>query len=169
MIPGVVRKAAVAKQKEPVGKVNDTRQLNVQNTQKGIIPGSVRPVASKKCLNKCPAAVAALAPATKILRETRLGKVRAEEHGSTAWRPCPLRKTNKRFLNRTVLSIVKHNHREKQKTSHRSKLKLTELVRKANETSRERSRKPSKSKHHESHTNTDESHPTVIDLAEDSD
>ncbi|XP_053666106.1 uncharacterized protein LOC128715250 [Anopheles marshallii] len=141
LIPGVVRKASVALPTTPPScNVNKTKTWNPQPS---IIPGSIRPVACNTSLNQSstnsvPAVITETTASPdqltnkaveEILRETRLGKLRAEEYGSTAWRPCPLRKTNKRFLNRTLVSMVNHNDRVKQKTTHRSRIKLSELVR----------------------------------------
>lgn len=47
----------------------------------------------------------------EILRETVRGAVRAEKAGPSGWKPCPLRKFNKRFLNTTINSVISHNKR----------------------------------------------------------
>uniref|UniRef100_A0A182FYQ7 Uncharacterized protein n=1 Tax=Anopheles albimanus TaxID=7167 RepID=A0A182FYQ7_ANOAL len=62
----------------------------------------------------------------EILRETRASQLRDEQHGPTARNRCPIQKTNKRFLNRTIISAVNHNNRERNKVKQRSKEKLTE-------------------------------------------
>uniref|UniRef100_A0A2M4C1R2 Uncharacterized protein n=2 Tax=Anopheles marajoara TaxID=58244 RepID=A0A2M4C1R2_9DIPT len=70
----------------------------------------------------------------EILRETRASQIREEEqHGPIARKRCPVQKTNKRFLNRTIISAVNHNNRERWKVKQRSKEKLTEHVRKRND------------------------------------
>uniref|UniRef100_A0A182U150 Uncharacterized protein n=1 Tax=Anopheles melas TaxID=34690 RepID=A0A182U150_9DIPT len=182
LIPGVVRKAVVSLQPKPSPCI--VKVIPKPYSQNGIIPGSIRPAASNVCYGKAPVAIVP-APSTpctttgadqltsraveEILRETRLGKMRAEERGSTAWRPCPLRKPNKSFLNRTLELMVKHNARVKQNTTHRSLLKLTELVRKGNEDTRERSSKQTKEKKRDRSKRKDKSHTTVIDLTTDSD
>uniref|UniRef100_A0A2M4CKW1 Putative agap008937-pa-like protein n=1 Tax=Anopheles darlingi TaxID=43151 RepID=A0A2M4CKW1_ANODA len=68
----------------------------------------------------------------EILRETRTSKTQTEQNGPTARKRCPIQKTNKRFLNRTIISAVNHNNREGRKVKQRSKEKLTEHVRKGN-------------------------------------
>ncbi|XP_053681911.1 uncharacterized protein LOC128732642 [Sabethes cyaneus] len=63
----------------------------------------------------------------EIQQDVRIGRVRAGQVGALGWRPCPLRKTNKRFLNRTVHSAVQHNKREAVRHFHSSTRKLIEL------------------------------------------
>ncbi|XP_055713943.1 protein POLR1D [Phlebotomus papatasi] len=41
---------------------------------------------------------------------------RAEVIGASGWKPCPLKKTNKRFLMSTLKSAVSHNDREIKKS-----------------------------------------------------
>lgn len=55
----------------------------------------------------------------EILRETVRGAVRAEKAGPSGWKPCPLRKFNKRFLSTTINSVISHNKRtsDKRKSS----------------------------------------------------
>uniref|UniRef100_A0A182WG82 Uncharacterized protein n=1 Tax=Anopheles minimus TaxID=112268 RepID=A0A182WG82_9DIPT len=181
LIPGVVRKASVALPTNPATcNINKTKTRNPNHST---IPGSIRPVACNTSViqsstNIVPAAASTDTTARpdqltnqaveEILRETRLGKLRAKEYGSTAWRPCPLRKTNKRFLNRTLISMVIHNDRVRQKTTHRSRLKLTELVRKGSGDERKRASNSSKGKGRDKSKDTDTSLP-VISLIEDSD
>uniref|UniRef100_A0A182Y0E4 Uncharacterized protein n=1 Tax=Anopheles stephensi TaxID=30069 RepID=A0A182Y0E4_ANOST len=177
LIPGVVRKASVALPTTPSCNVNNAKAPTPHH---GLIHGSIKPATSTVSFLQKPttASVPVPSPETttntdqltnqavdEILRETRLGKLRADEYGSTAWRPCPLRKTNKRFLNRTLLSMVNHNNRVKQKTSHRSRLKLTELVRKGSE---DRQKKESKTSKANTNKETDKPFP-VINLIDDSD
>ncbi|XP_050082340.1 protein POLR1D-like [Anopheles aquasalis] len=69
----------------------------------------------------------------EILRETRASQIRDEQHGPTARKRCPIQRTNKRFLNRTIISAVNHNNRERWKVKQRSREKLTEHVRKRND------------------------------------
>ncbi|XP_052897294.1 uncharacterized protein LOC128304178 [Anopheles moucheti] len=181
LIPGVVRKASVALPTTPAS-CNVNKPNKSWNLQPSIIPGSIRPVACNTSFNQsstnsvpavstdttaCPDQLTNKA-VEEILRETRLGKLRAEEYGSTAWRPCPLRKTNKRFLNRTLVSMVNHNDRVKQKTTHRSRLKLSELVRKGNGDEWKHASKSSKAKTRDKSKGTDTSM-AIINLIEDSD
>ncbi|XP_055523377.1 uncharacterized protein LOC129717485 [Wyeomyia smithii] len=63
----------------------------------------------------------------EINRDVRIGRIRSEQVGALGWRPCPLKKTNKRFLNRTVRSAVQHNKREAVRHFHSSTRKLIEL------------------------------------------
>uniref|UniRef100_A0A182NUT0 Uncharacterized protein n=1 Tax=Anopheles dirus TaxID=7168 RepID=A0A182NUT0_9DIPT len=181
LIPGIVRKATVNK---PTTISMPTGAPSVK-LQKGIIPGSIRPIAAKTCVNTKPVAAPNISAASvhpissidqltnqaveEILRETKLGKLRAEQHGATAWRPCPLRKTNKHFLNRTLISAVHHNDRVKKKTTRRSRLKLSELVR--NEKDEELDDAGSSSpkvKRPDTATDSDSSK-AVVNLIEDSD
>lgn len=48
----------------------------------------------------------------EIFRETAKGAVRAETAGPFGWLPCPLLKTNKRFLSTTIKSVITHNKRQ---------------------------------------------------------
>ncbi|XP_052867841.1 uncharacterized protein LOC128273827 [Anopheles cruzii] len=143
LIPGIVRRAATASSQSAT-LYHASQQNKAIHPPNAIIPGVVRVCHSvpkkhlpensskrpsgshlkdAKCDELTRQAVA------EILRETTQGKTRAEQQGSTALRKCPLRKTNIRFLNRTVISMVNHNNREKKKTTHRSKLKLNDLKR----------------------------------------
>ncbi|XP_050078613.1 uncharacterized protein LOC126565475 [Anopheles maculipalpis] len=179
LIPGVVRKASAALPTNASYHVNNAK-APIAPQHHDFIPGSIKPAAPNVSFHQKPITFVPVSSADttavtadhltsravdEILRETRLGKLRADEYGSTAWRPCPLRKTNKRFLNRTLLSMVNHNNRVKQKTSHRSRLKLTELVRKGNEDGQREQTSSSKAK---TSKDTDKSL-TVINLIEDSD
>lgn len=65
----------------------------------------------------------------EIMKETEFAKIKAKEFGAIAYRKCPLRKTNKRFLNTTISSIVKHNEKQKSKHLAKSGDKLKELDR----------------------------------------
>uniref|UniRef100_A0A182RM07 Uncharacterized protein n=1 Tax=Anopheles funestus TaxID=62324 RepID=A0A182RM07_ANOFN len=181
LIPGVVRKAAVTLPTAPSSY--DVNKTKTWNPEKGIIPGSIRPVACSTSFTQnssnivpvpstdttaCPDRITNQA-VEEILRETRLGKLRAEEYGSTAWRPCPLRKTNKRFLNRTLVSMVNHNDRVKQKTTHRSRLKLSELVRKGSGDERKNHASSSAKSKSRGKSKDAETSLAVINLIDDSD
>lgn len=45
----------------------------------------------------------------EIVKETAKGAIRAEQVGPSGWLPCPLMKTNKRFLRNTIKSVISHN------------------------------------------------------------
>lgn len=53
----------------------------------------------------------------EIFRETAKGAVRAETAGPSGWLPCPLLKTNKRFLSTTIKSVITHNKRQEDRTA----------------------------------------------------
>lgn len=53
----------------------------------------------------------------EICRETAKGAVRAETAGPSGWLPCPLLKTNKRFLSTTIKSVITHNKRQEDRTA----------------------------------------------------
>lgn len=52
----------------------------------------------------------------EIFRDTAKASVRAEKEGASGWLPCPLLKTNKRFLSNTLKSVITHNKRHTQAT-----------------------------------------------------
>ncbi|XP_059618512.1 protein POLR1D-like [Phlebotomus argentipes] len=62
---------------------------------------------------------------------------RAEIIGASGWKPCPLKKTNKRFLQSTLKSAVRHNDREREKSLRASSDKLSRLERRQKQTHRE--------------------------------
>lgn len=64
----------------------------------------------------------------EIERETKRYAARAEQIGASGWKPCPLKKTNKRFLNTTVRTVVNHNKRSIEKNQEKSQKKLNGLV-----------------------------------------
>ncbi|XP_055617206.1 uncharacterized protein LOC129762719 isoform X2 [Toxorhynchites rutilus septentrionalis] len=63
----------------------------------------------------------------EIYRDTKMGSVRAAQVGALGWQSCPLKKTNKRFLNRTMTSVIQHNNRQTIRAFHSSTRKLIEL------------------------------------------
>ncbi|XP_058811527.1 uncharacterized protein LOC131676479 [Topomyia yanbarensis] len=63
----------------------------------------------------------------EIHRDVRINRVRASQVGALGWRQCPLKKTNKRFLSRTMSSIIQHNKRQVVRNFHSSTRKLIEL------------------------------------------
>ncbi|XP_062549349.1 uncharacterized protein LOC134213897 [Armigeres subalbatus] len=65
----------------------------------------------------------------EIYRDARIGRIRASQVGALGWRGCPLKKANKRFLNRTMNSVMQHNRREAIRTFHSSTQKLIEMDR----------------------------------------
>uniref|UniRef100_A0AAG5DL04 Uncharacterized protein n=1 Tax=Anopheles atroparvus TaxID=41427 RepID=A0AAG5DL04_ANOAO len=173
LIPGVVRIASAPGQQTTVAV---DKQKSVSNS---IIPGVVRAVSpdrvrkkpatgfivQKVCTEPSPRLDKITQKAVEeIIKETALRKKRAEQNGPSEWRKCPLKKTNKRFLNRTVISMVNHNERVKKKTTHRSRLKLSELV-------RGKSVKLNKKKTHHKATKPqiDTSQSPVISLTDESD
>lgn len=64
----------------------------------------------------------------EIERETRRSAARAEEIGASGWKPCPLKKTNKRFLSNTMRTVISHNKRAMEKNHEKSQTKLNGLV-----------------------------------------
>ncbi|KFB44198.1 AGAP008937-PA-like protein [Anopheles sinensis] len=174
LIPGVVRKASLpVQQTVAVGKQKPSAS--------SFIPGVVRSVSKPRVTEKPTNSFSVSQPCTKsppkmdsitrkaveeILKETAIRKVCAEQKGPSEWRPCPLRKTNKRFLNRTLISMVNHNERIEKKTTHRSRLKLGELVR-----GDQSSSKLNKSRTHQkaSKPKSDASSCSIINLVDDSD
>ncbi|GAB0086135.1 hypothetical protein DMENIID0001_001310 [Sergentomyia squamirostris] len=73
---------------------------------------------------------------------------RAELIGPSGWQPCPLKRTNKRFLTTTIKSAVKHNARTTQKHLQRSSDKLLRLEHKKSRHEREKSKEPKEKKYH---------------------
>lgn len=65
----------------------------------------------------------------EIARETKRGRDRAEVVGPSGWLPCPLRKTNKRFLSNTIRTVVSHNSRTTTKHAEESKRRYEEITR----------------------------------------
>lgn len=63
----------------------------------------------------------------EIHRDVQRGRIRADQVGALGWRECPLKKTNKRFLSRTVNSVLQHNKRETLRNFYSSTRKLIEL------------------------------------------
>ncbi|XP_039432369.1 uncharacterized protein LOC120415054 [Culex pipiens pallens] len=63
----------------------------------------------------------------EIHRDVQRGRVRAAQVGALGWRECPLKKTNKRFLSRTVSSVLQHNKRETLRNFYSSTRKLIEM------------------------------------------
>lgn len=63
----------------------------------------------------------------EINREITRASVRAEKVGPSGWQPCPLRKTNKRFLTTTIRSAVNHNKNQTNKTIQKAEQKSDEL------------------------------------------
>jgi hypothetical protein len=61
------------------------------------------------------------------MKETKIAKIRGDQFGE--WKPCPLKKTNKRFLNNTLKTVVSHNKRQNDKIATKSSSKLKELDR----------------------------------------
>ncbi|KAL9696368.1 hypothetical protein quinque_015653 [Culex quinquefasciatus] len=74
----------------------------------------------------------------EIHRDVQRGRVRAAQVGALGWRECPLKKTNKRFLSRTVSSVLQHNKRETLRNFYSSTRKLIELDRQDGGTDRVR-------------------------------
>ncbi|EDS43851.1 conserved hypothetical protein [Culex quinquefasciatus] len=63
----------------------------------------------------------------EIHRDVQRGRVRAAQVGALGWRECPLKKTNNRFLSRTVSSVLQHNKRETLRNFYSSTRKLIEM------------------------------------------
>lgn len=63
----------------------------------------------------------------EINQEIKRASVRAEKVGPSGWQPCPLRKTNKRFLSNTIRSVVNHNKKQTIKTIQKAEEKSDEL------------------------------------------
>ncbi|XP_065092522.1 uncharacterized protein LOC135713344 [Ochlerotatus camptorhynchus] len=63
----------------------------------------------------------------EIYRDVKIGRIRASQVGALGWRGCPLKKANKRFLHRTMRSVMTHNRRETIRTFHSSTHKLIEM------------------------------------------
>ncbi|XP_021702078.1 uncharacterized protein LOC5566767 [Aedes aegypti] len=80
----------------------------------------------------------------EIYRDAKIGRIRASQVGALGWRGCPLKKTNKRFLNRTMNSVMQHNRRETIRTFHSSTQKLIEMDRQDDVRHRHRKRSPPK-------------------------
>lgn len=74
------------------------------------------------------------------------GRVRAAQVGALGWRECPLKKTNKRFLSRTVSSVLQHNKRETLRNFYSSTRKLIEMDQRDEGMDRER-RHPHRREH----------------------
>lgn len=55
----------------------------------------------------------------EINLEINRASIRAEKVGPSGWQPCPLRKTNKRFLSNTIKSVVNHNKKQTIKAEQR--------------------------------------------------
>lgn len=64
----------------------------------------------------------------EIVKETAKGALRAEQVGPSGWLPCPLMKTNKRFLRNTIRSVISHNTHQVNKTK-KSEDELDEIIR----------------------------------------
>ncbi|KAG4076147.1 hypothetical protein HA402_011493 [Bradysia odoriphaga] len=64
----------------------------------------------------------------EILKETSKGAIRAEQVGPSGWLPCPLMKTNKRFLRNTIKSVISHNRSNINKPK-KSNDELDEIIR----------------------------------------
>ncbi|XP_058123991.1 uncharacterized protein LOC131293553 [Anopheles ziemanni] len=174
LIPGVVRKASVpVQQTVAIGKQ--------KSSASSLIPGVVRSVSKPRATKKPTNSFIISQPSTKsppkidsitqkaveeILKETAIRKVSAEQKRPSEWRRCPLRKTNKQFLNRTLMSMVNHNERIKKTTTHRSRLKLGELVRGDHSSTK---LKKSKSQQKTSKPQSDVSSSSIVNLVDDSD
>lgn len=63
----------------------------------------------------------------EIVKETAKGAIRAEQVGPSGWLPCPLMKTNKRFLRNTIKSVISHNSNKTYKPK-KSEEKLNEII-----------------------------------------
>lgn len=63
----------------------------------------------------------------EIVKETAKGAIRAEQVGPSGWLPCPLMKTNKRFLRNTIKSVISHN-RPKTNKPKKSEHELDEII-----------------------------------------
>lgn len=63
----------------------------------------------------------------EIVKETAKGAIRAEKVGPSGWLPCPLRKTNKRFLRNTIKSVISHNRNRTIKPK-KSEEELDEII-----------------------------------------
>ncbi|KAJ6635475.1 Protein POLR1D, isoform 2 [Pseudolycoriella hygida] len=63
----------------------------------------------------------------EIVRETAKGAIRAEKVGPSGWLPCPLMKTNKRFLRNTIKSVISHN-RSKTYQPKKTEEELNEII-----------------------------------------
>lgn len=63
----------------------------------------------------------------EIVKETAKGAIRAEQVGPSGWLPCPLMKTNKRFLRNTIKSVISHN-RNKTYRPKKSEDELNEII-----------------------------------------
>lgn len=63
----------------------------------------------------------------EICKETAKGAIRAEQVGPSGWLPCPLMKTNKRFLRNTIKSVIIHNRNQPTKPK-KSEQELDEII-----------------------------------------
>lgn len=63
----------------------------------------------------------------EINKEITRASIRAEKEGPTGWQPCPLRKTNKRFLTTTIRSAINHNKKQTIKVLQKAEQKSDEL------------------------------------------
>ncbi len=63
----------------------------------------------------------------EIVKETAKGAIRAEQVGPSGWLPCPLMKTNKRFLRNTIKSVISHNRNKVYKPK-KSEVELDEII-----------------------------------------
>lgn len=63
----------------------------------------------------------------EIVKETAKGAIRAERVGPSGWLPCPVGKTNKRFLRNTIRSVISHN-RNKSLKPKKSEQELDEII-----------------------------------------
>lgn len=63
----------------------------------------------------------------EIERETQRAAARAEVVGASGWKPCPIPKTNKRFLSNTMRTVINHNRRTIQKNRQESQKRMSDL------------------------------------------
>ncbi|XP_065059232.1 protein POLR1D-like [Rhopilema esculentum] len=72
----------------------------------------------------------------EILRDIKKAKARTETLGAVGWRPCPLPKTNKRFLQNTLVGTLQANRaelkRQKQKETETDEDKFTKRSKHSN-------------------------------------
>lgn len=63
----------------------------------------------------------------EIQRDTKKAAARADVVGASGWKPCPILKTNKRFLSNTLRTVINHNRKTTQKHRQESTRKMSDL------------------------------------------
>ncbi|XP_058445100.1 uncharacterized protein LOC131426411 [Malaya genurostris] len=138
--PIIVPTAQVSSEAVPIGKGGDPQsedgkvsqllQGTVQNSQ---LTGAERIVGTIKLAGSDQPGVSSeeltKRAIEEIHRDVRINRVRASQIGALGWRQCPLNKTNKQFLSRTMSSVIQHNKRQVVRNFHSSTRKLIELDR----------------------------------------